>query len=197
MCGCARMHACRRVSAAAESDNLFRTTSLETMCGSQAGARLVALNLSQQSDSSDLLGGFRPVEPGEGFRALAARFADLLSRTYPRASGQNRSFLAHAAKLAAGRKWKRLLQAFRLAIKKVRVFVCAAFGTRTQVVEGYRLGVHPNPTTGLGYWWEPVPILVPPINREHCCMFCIRLGLAFHCLAFHLTDNAPLTAAHS
>lgn len=40
----------------------------------QVGARLVVLNLSQQTDSADLLGGFRPVEPREALLPLLDRF---------------------------------------------------------------------------------------------------------------------------
>ncbi len=39
----------------------------------QAGAKLVVLNLSQQTDSSDLLGGFRPVQPRDALLPLLAR----------------------------------------------------------------------------------------------------------------------------
>lgn len=42
------------------------------------GAKLVVLNLSQQTDSSDLLGGFRPVQPAEAVLPLLDRFADLV-----------------------------------------------------------------------------------------------------------------------
>lgn len=44
----------------------------------QVGAKLVVLNLSQQTDSSDLLGGFRPVQPAEAVLPLLDRFADLV-----------------------------------------------------------------------------------------------------------------------
>lgn len=37
------------------------------------GAPLVVLNLSQQTDSSDLLGGFRPVQPRDALLPLLAR----------------------------------------------------------------------------------------------------------------------------
>ena len=37
------------------------------------GAPLTVLNLSQQTDSSDLLGGFRPVQPRDALLPLLAR----------------------------------------------------------------------------------------------------------------------------
>eukprot|EP00884_Botryococcus_braunii_P010443 jgi/Botrbrau1/193/Bobra.0022s0173.1 len=94
-------------------------TSLLQHLASMVGAKLVVLNLSQQSDSSDLLGGFRPVEAGEGFRPLAARLPELLLRTYPKGAERNRAFVTHIAKLTSARKWVRLVEAFREAIKKV------------------------------------------------------------------------------
>lgn len=45
----------------------------------QVGAKLVVLNLSQQTDSGDLLGGFRPVQPAEAVLPLLDKFADLVS----------------------------------------------------------------------------------------------------------------------
>jgi midasin (ATPase involved in ribosome maturation) len=48
-------------------------------CFLQAGANLVVLNLSQQTDSSDLLGGFRPVEARDALAPLLPAFSDLVS----------------------------------------------------------------------------------------------------------------------
>jgi midasin (ATPase involved in ribosome maturation) len=39
----------------------------------------VVLNLSQQTDSSDLLGGFRPVEARDALAPLLPAFSDLVS----------------------------------------------------------------------------------------------------------------------
>ncbi len=36
----------------------------------QVGATLRVLNLSQQSDSSDLMGGFKPVDPGSSITTM-------------------------------------------------------------------------------------------------------------------------------
>jgi midasin len=43
------------------------------------GANLVVLNLSQQTDSADLLGGFQPVEPRHALLPLLDRFQVILS----------------------------------------------------------------------------------------------------------------------
>ena len=46
----------------------------------QVGARLTVLNLNQQTDSADLLGGFKPSEPGDTLQPLLATFQDLVRR---------------------------------------------------------------------------------------------------------------------
>lgn len=38
------------------------------------GTKLIALNLSQQTDSADLLGGFQPVDPSHALLPLLERF---------------------------------------------------------------------------------------------------------------------------
>ncbi len=42
----------------------------------------MTLNLSQQSDSSDLLGGFRPVEARDALAPLLQPFSALVRRTW-------------------------------------------------------------------------------------------------------------------
>jgi midasin len=58
-----------------------KTTTL-TQLARLTGANLVALNMSQQTDSSDLLGGFKPVGVGEALLPLLEPFGELLRRTW-------------------------------------------------------------------------------------------------------------------
>ena len=81
----------------------------------------MVLNLSQQTDSSDLLGGFRPVEARAALAPLLARFQELVADTWTR--GRNAEFLARVARVAERRKWPQLLAAFRSALRKVRSLV--------------------------------------------------------------------------
>lgn len=48
------------------------------------GARLAVVNMSTQSDSADLLGGFKPREPGALCLPLVASFVRLFADTFPR-----------------------------------------------------------------------------------------------------------------
>ncbi len=78
--------------------------------------RFAVVNLSQQTDSSDLIGGFRPKVPGEGVIDMMPEFVDLIKSTWKR--GDNEEFLSRVVKLAQKRKWTQLLKAYKAAIKK-------------------------------------------------------------------------------
>ncbi len=92
-------------------------TTLVQEVAARVGARLVVLNLSQQTDASDLVGGYRPVQPSDAAAALLEPFAILVRRTWRR--GNNDEFLGRVLKLAAKRKWGLVLKAFRTAVGKV------------------------------------------------------------------------------
>lgn len=85
----------------------------------QVGVEMVAVNLSQQTDSSDLLGGFRPVQPAEALLPLGNAFQELVSATWTK--GHNEAFLARAAKYGRRGKWAMLLQGFKAALTKVNL----------------------------------------------------------------------------
>lgn len=60
-----------------------KTTTLSQLA-KLVGAHLVAFNLSQQTDSSDLLGGYKPVGQGEALLPLLEPFGELLRKTWKR-----------------------------------------------------------------------------------------------------------------
>ena len=84
----------------------------------------MVLNLSQQTDSADLLGGFRPVQARDAVLPLLDRLCDLVQRTWTH--GRNADFVARVAKLGQRRKWGALLAAMRTAISKVEDFVASS-----------------------------------------------------------------------
>ena len=84
----------------------------------QVGAKLVVLNLSQQTDSSDLIGGFKPVEPRDALLPLLDTFQRLVRQTWTK--GNNEDFLGRVTKYAQRQKWASLLKAFQTAVQKVR-----------------------------------------------------------------------------
>lgn len=85
------------------------------------------INLSSQSDASDLLGGMKPVQVGSSLVALSQTFALLLKATYP--TGKNAEFLARVHKFVRDQNWTKLLQAFEVALKKVCLPPCSIFGS--------------------------------------------------------------------
>ena len=91
--------------------------------GAIAASRLVH-NLSEQSDSSELLGGFRPVQMRQVFGPLASRFEDAFVRTFSRS--KNAAFLQKFALNLANGKWPKLLSLMRTALKIVYARISAA-----------------------------------------------------------------------
>ncbi|KAI4205523.1 MAG: hypothetical protein LQ350_000302 [Teloschistes chrysophthalmus] len=79
--------------------------------------KLVVVNLSQQSESGDLLGGFKPVN----MRALAIpmrdEFSDLFESTFSQT--RNQRYVEHVAKAIAKNRWSRALTLWREAAKMV------------------------------------------------------------------------------
>ncbi len=97
---------------------------IETGCGKTsvlqklaklAGVDLIVQNLSLQTDTSDLLGGYRPVEIHYAARELYLKFVDLFAGTYSQA--QNSEFLVFVSSAYEQKKWKLLSQCFRKASK--------------------------------------------------------------------------------
>ena len=97
----------------------------ETGCGKTAmvqalakkyGARLVVHNLSVQSDSSELLGGYRPVALRQIALPLLERFDELFARTFSRK--KNASFVSSLHLALEKRRWAVLSSGFQSAAKK-------------------------------------------------------------------------------
>ncbi|KAL0049173.1 hypothetical protein WJX82_008148 [Trebouxia sp. C0006] len=93
-------------------------TTLVQRLADQVGAKLVVLNLSQQTDSSDLVGGFKPVEPRDALLPLLDTFQRLVRLTWSK--GNNEDFLGRVTKYAQRQKWSSLLKAFQTAVQKVQ-----------------------------------------------------------------------------
>lgn len=90
-------------------------TSIVQMLSKLAGFELVVQNLSLQTDTADLLGGYRPVEIQLLAREVYLRFADLFASTFSRA--QNSDFLMFVSSAHEQKRWKVLSQCFNKASK--------------------------------------------------------------------------------
>ena len=80
-------------------------TSVVTHLASLLRRPLISLNLSNQTESSDILGGFKPVDARVPGAELQQRFLDLFGGTFSRK--KNAHFEESVRKAVQERKWKR------------------------------------------------------------------------------------------
>ncbi|KAK0546374.1 AAA ATPase midasin [Tilletia horrida] len=76
---------------------------------------LIALNLSQQTESGDLLGGFKPLDPKLPASEVHNLWTDLFQRTF--SAKRNAQFLEAERKAFGSQKWKRLIGLWRESAK--------------------------------------------------------------------------------
>ncbi|XP_049611993.1 midasin isoform X4 [Syngnathus scovelli] len=84
------------------------------------GHKLMVVNMNQQSDTADLLGGYKPVDHRQILLPLREAFEDLFSQTYSRK--QNLAFLGHVQTCFREKRWHDLL--------KLMDHVCKSFRTK-------------------------------------------------------------------
>ena len=94
-----------------------KTTSVQELAD-MTSRKLVVQNLSLSTDSSDLLGGFRPVTMRQLFQPSYVLFASLFRETYD--VTQNADFLQVVSQLFNDQQWRRLLKAFLKASDNAR-----------------------------------------------------------------------------
>ncbi|GAA6026009.1 hypothetical protein JCM8202_000005 [Rhodotorula sphaerocarpa] len=92
------------------------------------GRRLTALNLSNQTEAGDLVGGFRPIDEAEEARRSAAelvnRFVELFGATF--SLSRNADFVAAVRKAFDKKRYNRLVDSFRQANKMAAARVGAS-----------------------------------------------------------------------
>lgn len=93
-----------------------KTTCIQYLA-EQLGRKLVAFNLSQQSESGDLLGGYKPVNVRSLVIPLKDEFDDLFDSTFSRK--KNQRFIEMLGKRVAKGEWKRVCMLWREALKMV------------------------------------------------------------------------------
>ena len=89
-------------------------TTIVQLLANLAGRRLIVQNLSLATDSSDLIGGYRPVSMTELFHPVYQQFTELFSETF--SSSQNADFIHAITVSFRKQQWKKLLKAFQKAI---------------------------------------------------------------------------------
>ena len=83
-------------------------TSTVQYLANQCGYKLNVVNMSQQSDIADLLGGYKPVDVRETIRPVQTAFVELFIDTYSRK--QNAKFLGHVHQCFSSRRWSILMK---------------------------------------------------------------------------------------
>jgi midasin len=79
---------------------------------------LVSLNLSQQTESSDLLGGFKPIDARESGTLLQKRFLGIFRDTF--SHKKNTKFEESVARAVRDGKWKRAIGLWRESIRMAK-----------------------------------------------------------------------------
>lgn len=92
-----------------------KTTVVQQLAES-LGHQLVAVNLSQQSEAGDLLGGFKPVSSQTLAMPLKEEFEDLLEKTGVSAE-KNKEYLERISRRFAKGRWKEVSKEWRKAPK--------------------------------------------------------------------------------
>ena len=90
-------------------------TTLVQQLASICDRELIVQNLSLQTDSTDLLGGYRPLELQHIARKVYSDFVDIFCSTFSRK--QNSQFLDYANSMQQKSNWKKLSQCFQKAAK--------------------------------------------------------------------------------
>ena len=91
-----------------------KTTLIQQLAG-YCDRELVVQNLSLQTDSTDLLGGYRPVQLEHIARKMFEEFIDIFCSTFSRK--QNSQFLEYTGSMRKKANWKKLSQCFQRAAK--------------------------------------------------------------------------------
>lgn len=91
-----------------------KTTILQRLAA-LSGHELIVQNLSLQTDSTDLLGGYRPLEIIHLARKIYTDFVDLFVSSFSKT--QNSQFLDYVTSAFEKKQWKRLSQCFQRASK--------------------------------------------------------------------------------
>ena len=92
-------------------------TALVQQLARLTGVPLTVVNLSNQSESSDFLGGFRPAGARHLCLPLLPRFNEAFAATF--SADANAAFLTRVTRYAERRKWTHLLHAFRVGVERV------------------------------------------------------------------------------
>ncbi|TCD70746.1 hypothetical protein EIP91_001775 [Steccherinum ochraceum] len=130
-------------------------TSVVTHLASMLRKPLISLNLSNQTESSDIVGGFKPIDARVPASELQERFLNLFGSTFSRK--KNAKFDESVRKAVMDSKWKRAvalwLEAVRMAKERIQSKVTEdQEQPKTSDVEGPRKRRKTEQNTSLANW---------------------------------------------
>ena len=95
-----------------------KTSAVQYLAG-LVGRQLVTVNLNQQTESTDLLGGYKPVNIEHFIKPVRANFETLFVETFT--IHDNAKFMAHLSTCYGSQRWEDLLKLMLHAAKKAQV----------------------------------------------------------------------------
>ena len=93
-------------------------TSAIQFLAEKTGHQLVAVNLNQQTESCDLIGGIKPVNVEHYVNPIYAEFLNLFTQTFD--TKKNAKFLAHLSNCRSKKRWKDLVFLMLQSAKQVQ-----------------------------------------------------------------------------
>ena len=84
-----------------------KTSAVQHLAG-LVGRKLITVNLNQQTESSDLLGGYKPVDIEHFIKPVRAKFENLFAETF--SSHDNAKFMSHLSMCYRNQRWEDLLK---------------------------------------------------------------------------------------
>ena len=94
-----------------------KTTAVQYIANA-CGRPLTTLNLSTQTESSDLFGGFKPIAASISARSLQSKWQRLFCDTFSMAKVQNGAYVEAATKALSARRWERLAELWKSSARR-------------------------------------------------------------------------------
>lgn len=116
--------------------------------------KLIVVNLSQQSEAADLLGGYKPVSLRTLAQVMMKKFIELFNMTF--STKRNERYVDNITKAVEKGRWQRLLAFWQEALQMVQSTLSsrtAALGTSDQEPHTKRRRMEPNKYQTLKTGW--------------------------------------------
>ncbi|KAK4056723.1 AAA ATPase midasin [Microbotryomycetes sp. JL221] len=149
-----------------------KTTAVQHLAD-KMGKSLTALNLSNQTEAGDLIGGFRPIDEAEEARRTAAelvnKFIDIFGQTFN--TQRNAEYVSHVRKAFDKKRWSRLVglwrEAARMAEARIGALSAAATSSENLDAPRKRRKIEAKAIENLPAMWSEFVTLVGDFDIRH------------------------------